>query len=168
VKKILELVKVMVVMATVLMSVSMAPCAAQDLGSVPGSIRTPEQIVSWFNSEFEYRMKMPDRPQSPAETMELRSGDCDDFASLAKMILEGQGIKSDVVIIKYRGLNIMHAICMYKESNGTYSFISNKELQRTGEADMTHAVAKFYPDMEKIMVANADRSYMETVAGERR
>jgi hypothetical protein len=70
------------------------------------------------------------------------------------VILDGQGIKSDVVIIKYRGLNVMHAICMYKESNGTYSFISNKELQRTGETDMTRAVAKFYPDMERIMVAD--------------
>jgi hypothetical protein len=154
VKKISEFVRMMVVIATAFISVSAVPCDAQDSGGVPRSIRTPEQIVSWFASEFEYQLKMPDRPQTPTETLELRTGDCDDFAALAKVILEGQGIKSDVVIIKYRGLNIMHAICIYKENNGTYSFISNKELQRTGETDMTRAVAKFYPDMERIMVAD--------------
>lgn len=150
-----------------LICVSTFSCGAQELGSVPSTVRTPEQIVNWFSSEFEYQMKMPDRPQSPEETLELRSGDCDDFAALAKAILEEQGIKSDIIIIKYRGLNIMHAICMFKESNGTYSFISNKELQRTGESDMKRAVAKFYPDWEKIMVADGNRESMETIAAAR-
>ena len=112
-------------------------------------------------------MKLPDKPQTPQETLKLRTGDCDDFASLAKAILASNGIKSDLVIIKYRELNIMHAICMYKEADGTYSFISNSELKRTGELNFTDAIAKYYPDWKKIMVRNGSRDDMMTVASAR-
>jgi hypothetical protein len=99
-------------------------------------------------------MKMPDRPQAPEETVGLGTGDCDDFAALAVAILVKNGINSDVVIIKYRGLNVLHAVCMYRETDGTYSFISNMELHRTHQRDVAGAITKFYPDWDKIMVAN--------------
>ena len=140
------------------------PCGAQELGGISRTIKTPQDVVRWFSSEFEYQMKIPDKPQTPEETLVLKTGDCDDFASLAAAVLSLNGIKSEVIIIKHRGLNIMHAICVYKDKDGVYGFISNNELQHTGELDLTCAVAKFYPSWEKIMVANEKRDYMETIA----
>jgi len=144
-----------------------ASCMAQELGGVPRSIKTPEQIAEWFSSEFQYRIKIPDRPQSPSETLQLKSGDCDDLATLASLVLSDSGISSNVVIIKFQGLNIRHAICIWKDKDGTYSFLSNKELQRTGQRDIRRAIQKFYPDMEAITFLDAGKEYSGNTAGVR-
>ncbi|MBN1526269.1 MAG: hypothetical protein JW919_01610 [Candidatus Omnitrophica bacterium] len=142
-------------------------CLAQDMGGVPSSVRTPEQIAEWFTSEFQYRIKIPDRPQSASETLRLKSGDCDDLATLASLVLSDLGIDSNVVIIKFQGLNIRHAICIWKDKDGTYSFLSNKELQRTGQRDIRGAIRKFYPDMESIAFLDAGKEYSGNTAGVR-
>ena len=176
-KTLMSVIKTILLVATAFICVSAAPCAAQELKGVPRSIQTPEQIAAWFSSEFRYQInvpnrpltlgfryqiKFPDRPHTLEETLELRTGKCDDFAFLAAAILAENDIKSKVIIIKCRGLDIRHAICMYKDNDGTYGFISNQELKHTGERDLTRAVAKFYPNQESIIVANDRRDYMDT------
>ena len=151
---ILRLTK-LVVMGAALILMLTVPCAAQEMGGVPSSIRTPEEVVGWFRSNFEYRLSMPDRPKTPAETIADKCGDCDDFAKLAAMILARSGIRSDVIIIKYKGLNIMHAVCIYLDKNGTYNFISSRELTRTRERSVQAAIAKYYPDYETITYVNS-------------
>ena len=111
-KKMILLVKNVVLIVAAMAYLLVFPALAQELSGVPSSIHTPEQLVKWFSSEFEYQMKMPDKPQSLNETLTLKTGDCDDFATLAAAVLERSGIRSEVLIIKYKGLNIMHAICM--------------------------------------------------------
>ncbi len=143
------------------------PAFAQEAGGVPGSVRTPEQIARWFSSEFKYQMTLPDSPQSPGETIARRTGDCDDFAVLAAEILARSGIPSDVIIIKYEGLGMMHAICIFKDKDGTYSFISNMEYHRTHMHDVAGAVAKYYPDYENIIYSNGKREFLKTVAAAR-
>lgn len=162
-KKIAALISALVVSACIFVPSS----RAQEFRGAPEAIRTPEQIVTWFSSDFQYQLKIPDRPQSPGETVELKSGDCDDFAVLASAILARSGIRSDVLIIKCRGLNIKHAICIWRDRDGTYDFISNSELNRTSRTDIVSAVAKFYPDWEEITSSNEKREYIETIASAR-
>lgn len=163
-KKLLPSIKINLSVITLLVCVSVSPCVAQELNGIPRSIQKPEEIARWFSSEFEYQLKFPNKPQTPEETLALKSGDCDDFASLATTILAQNGIKSKVIIIKRHGLDIMHAICIYKNEDGVYDFISNTKLEHTGESDLVRAVAKFYPDWKKIMTTNDKRDYMETIA----
>ncbi len=161
-KRLMSVIKTISLIATAFICISAASCAAQELSGVPKSIQTPEQIAKWFSLEFKYQTKNPDNPQTPGETLKLRVGDCDDFAFLAAAILAENGIKSKVIVIKYRGLDIMHAICMYKDNDGTYGFISNQELKHTGERDLTCALAKFYPNAERCIVASERRDYLDT------
>jgi hypothetical protein len=162
VKKLLSSIRTILFIVAMLVCVLAPPCVAQELSSAPRPTQTPEQIAKWFSSEFKYQAKNPDMPQTPEETLKLRTGDCDDFAFLAAAILAENGVKSKVIIIKYRGSDMMHAICIYRDDNGTYDFISNQELKHTGEHDLTRAVAKFYPAQKSIIVADGKRDYMYT------
>jgi len=132
-------------------SLSLA-CFAQDL-SVPSHVNSPQALAKWLTSDFRYVLTLDSRgtkTQAPQETIQLKTGQCGDFAVLASHVLSGLGITNKVIIIKYRGLSIMHAICIWKNEDGTYSFISNQELNCTGKKSLDEAVRKFYPDCERM------------------
>lgn len=114
-------------------------------------IHSPEELVEWLREDFQFVMKIPDHPQSPVETAHLKTGDCDDFAKLASTVLGRMGIPNEVLLLRFEGLkNILHAICIWKNKDGTYSFMSNQKLHHTGKHNIEEAVKKFYPDCEKI------------------
>jgi len=138
-------------------SLSLA-CFAQDL-SVPSHVNSPQALAKWFSSDFRYVMTLTSKDskmQTPQETIKLKTGQCGDFAILASEALSGLGIANKVIIIKYRDLKIMHAICIWKSENGAYSFISNQELCSSGVKTLEGAVKKFYPDCEKIFTQRPD------------
>lgn len=114
------------------------------------SIKTPEELAAWLSNGFEYVMKVPDEPQTPRETMKLKTGDCDDFAKLASWVLTKKGISNHVLIIRFEGLKIAHAICIWKGEDGLYNFISNQEIYHTRKGALEDAVKKYYPDCCKI------------------
>jgi hypothetical protein len=122
--------------------------ASQGLEEAMSGIRSPEDIARFFSQEFTYAMTLPDRAHSPEETMESMSGDCEDFAILASAMLERMGIENQVLIIRFSGMKIAHAVCVWKDKNGYYSFISNQELQRTNQRTAEGAIRKFYPDCQ--------------------
>lgn len=134
------------------------PSYAQTAENIPASIQSPKDIVKWFKNEFMYELKFPDSRQSPEETIRLRKGDCEDFALLGRMILSDLGIKSSVVIIKFRQIGMYHAICLFT-NDGLYSFISNKDLVRTSSQSIAGAVNEKFPDWEKIVFLNEDGGY---------
>jgi hypothetical protein len=136
-------------------------CFAQGL-ETPSTINSPENLAGWLAKNFRYELKLTDAWQTPQETVSLKKGDCDDFALLAQAVLKKLGIKSDVVIIKFRGLNVLHAICIWKDKTGLYSFISNCKLTRTGKADIQQAIAKFYPDVKSIIYTDQNMRFTKT------
>lgn len=93
---------------------------------------------------------MPDRWQTPAETINLRRGDCEDFAVLSQELLDGVGIRCEIAIIKFQGLDISHAICIWQDGDN-YKFMSNQELVETRESSLERAVGKMYPDWERVV-----------------
>ena len=129
---------------------------------ISACVKTPEALEGWLAKNFRYELKMTDDWQTPQETVRLGKGDCDDFALLAQAVLGDLGIKSDVVILKFRGLNMLHAICIWKDRFGYYSFISNQELCRTGKTDIQEAIAKFYPDAENIIFTDQNMRFVKT------
>ena len=148
------------IIAFLLLGISFAQ--SSPVAAVIPSVRTPEALACWLSNNFRYELKLTDAWQTPEETIKLKKGDCDDFALLAQAVLKGLGIKSDVVIIKFRGLNVLHAICIWKEETGSYSFISNCELTRTGKADIQQAIAKFYPDVESIIYTDQNMRFTKS------
>lgn len=121
------------------------------LNGVPDKVRTPSDLVGWYSKEFEYRMEMIDEHQTPEETIIKREGDCEDFAFLSRSVLVGLGIEdASVVRLKFKGLNICHAVCVFKDENGIYYMITNRELIRTDLKDMSAAIQSQYPDIENI------------------
>lgn len=145
------------IIAFLLLGISFAQTSP--VAAAISSIRTPEALACWLSNNFRYELKLTDAWQTPEETMKLKKGDCDDFALLAQAALKGLGIKSDVVIIKFRGLNVLHAVCIWKDKAGLYNFISNCELVRTGKADISQAIAKFYPDVERIIYTDSNMRF---------
>jgi hypothetical protein len=114
------------------------------------NVRTPEDVVRWLARDFDYTMMLGGGVRSADEMLAARTGDCDDFAILASDMLERLGVENQVLILRFHGLSMAHAICIWKDKNGLYSFISNKELCRTGKDTVEAAVRKFYPDCETI------------------
>lgn len=133
--------------------------ASQGMEDVMQSISSPEDIAQFFFQEFTYAMTLPDRAHTPEETIKAMSGDCEDFAILASAMLTRMGVENQVLIIRFSGMKVAHAICIWKDKSGYYNFISNRELQRTGQRTAEGAVMKFYPDCQGLASINP-RTYI--------
>jgi hypothetical protein len=118
-------------------------------GDIP-PIKTTAHLSEWLSSEFRSQWRIFDEGQTPSEMIESKEGDCEDFAVLASAVLDNLGIQNDILVIKFEGLRVKHAICAWKETDGSYSFISNRDLFRTGKPTLREAVEWFYSDWERI------------------
>ncbi|MBM3250347.1 MAG: transglutaminase domain-containing protein [Candidatus Omnitrophica bacterium] len=132
------------------------------LERVTSFVHTPTQLAGWLSRDFEYIFQLGDGWQPAEETINKGTGDCEDFAVLAQEVLKRLGIRSDIVIVKLKGLNIAHAICLWQEEDGSYSFISNQEICRTQKKSPQEAVAKFYPDWERLVYMDKNQRYLKT------
>lgn len=130
-------------------------CLGQDVPRIPSSIKSPQDVQSWL-SNFKYQMKFPDAPQSVEETLGSKAGDCDDLAKVVSAALTGLGISSDVLVIKTKGLNMRHAICIWKDENGNYSFFSNKQLVPTGEKSVESVLKRYFRNYQSFSVLSPE------------
>ena len=130
---------------------------------VPSSLQSPKDISDWLSREFSYRFELPDRWQDPEETLSSKAGDCEDFAILSSELLGRIGISNDIVIVKFRDLNISHAICIWKNPSGSYDFISDRRLHRSGQERIEDAVERYYPDWEKIIFVDQNKRLKKTL-----
>tara|TARA_B100000315_G_C14566337_1_gene583138 strand:- start:1382 stop:1864 length:483 start_codon:yes stop_codon:yes gene_type:complete len=138
-------------------------CFSQDLDENIPAINTPQDLVSWLSKEFNYQWEIVDDWKTPQETINSKKGDCEDFAILASVALSGMGISNDILVIKFKDLNLTHCICVWKDKDGTYKFISNRSLQNTGKYEIKAAIEKFYPDWEKITFTDQDKKYAKVI-----
>ena len=156
--------KVFFVLLVIIAAAAPLACASQGLEEAMQGIRSPEDIARFFFQEFTYAMTLPDRAHTPEETIEAMSGDCEDFAILASAMLTRMGIENQVFVIKFSDLKIAHAVCIWKDKNGYYNFISNQELQRTSQRTAEGAIRKFYPDCQAL-VSIDPRTYARDSSG---
>lgn len=136
---------------------------AVSLAQVPANIQSPAQIAQWFAGEFHYETEIPDRWNSPEETMLAKKGDCEDFAILAYAQLSRLNIPSDIIIINFKGLpNQAHAVCVFK-SNGSYGIISNQEYIQIEAGTIEAAISRQYPDWESIAFTTEKQETIKVV-----
>lgn len=128
---------------------SVSLCFGQEMAGIPSSVKSPEDVEKWL-SGFKSQMQLPDAPQTVEGILDSRAGDCDDFAKLASKALEGLGIPSTILVIKFKDTDIRHAICLWKDENGSYDFFSSKDLVHTGEKDVDAVLRRYYPTFESV------------------
>jgi len=129
-----------------------APCYSESVNSLSVYISTPEELAVWISRNLTYEFTFGGkRPQTLQEFLDSKSGNCEDFANLASELLTRNGINNEVIVLRFNGIQIHHAICIWKDKNGTYSFISNEKLYKTDETSLENTVAKFFPSCAKIL-----------------
>ncbi|NQT32416.1 MAG: hypothetical protein HQ594_01945 [Candidatus Omnitrophica bacterium] len=129
----------------------------------PHNINDMDTLMRWLNADFEYALKIPDNPQNVEEMMDKKTGDCDDFARVVSHFLSEWGTSSDVIIVKFKDLGIAHALCIWKDANGTYNFSSNRKVVHTGRSEVTEAIEYYYPDWDQIVYVNEDLKEMKKI-----
>jgi len=125
--------------------------------------RTPQELAKWLSQEFKYQWEVIDTWNTPQQTIQSKEGDCEDFAILASAALWKMGIANDILVIKFKDLNVSHCICIWEDENGMYNFISNRQLYNTGTTHIKAAIEKFYPDWEKITFTDYQRKNAQVV-----
>lgn len=150
--------KALILIITLLAQLLSPVCFAADIleNDIPSYVKTPDDIAKWFSHDFKYQFIMPHTPQTLEAILKSRGGDCNDFAALASAVLARMGISGSVAVIVLKDLYSSHSVCIWMEKDGTYSFISNREIYHTGEKTPEDAIKKVYPASKKI-VLNFDR-----------
>lgn len=159
-----ELFKTALTVSIITVLFSFQPLAfGEELANVPSSIKTVEDLAKWISTEFSYCMEFPDKWSSVQDTINSKQGDCEDLAILASYFLKRIGIPNDLVLLKFRDLDVGHAICVWKGADGTYSFFTSLALKHTREPDLRKAISRYYPDWESIVFANVDQKTIRTI-----
>ncbi len=144
------------VIAMVMLNVTADDIHSQGIGSAPYAVTTPNELAEWMEKDFRYCLTFPDRWQTPEETMEAGSGDCEDFATLASYVLDHIGVSNEILIVKFKGTDAGHVICIWRETDGSFSYISNRKLYRTGETDIKKAIERYYPEWESAILTDGE------------
>lgn len=139
-------------------------CLAGNFGLEISRIKTPQALASWLAKNFSYAIESRDVWQSPQETLETKSGDCEDFAILAQDVLNKIGISSQIMVVRFKDSNLAHAICIWKNESGYYEFISNKELIRTTSPSIQGAISYYYPDWGQLALADSRKGHEKLIA----
>lgn len=138
------------------------PASPYNTIDIPGHIKSPEELARWLHNEFTYEFQFPNHKQTLDETLSRRAGDCEDFALLSQAVLNRIGVKNDIIIVKFRQLSIMHAVCMFKQG-AKYSLISNREIVRTHGRSINEGITEVFPDWEKLIYLASDGSWGRTI-----
>ena len=104
---------------------------------------TPEKFAGYFsNFQFIYRVDV----QEPARFLASRSGDCDDYAVLAAMVLKQKGYTPRLIAVRMPGL--VHVVCYIEETQSylDYNYRSSNQAMKCapGIEMIASEVAKSY------------------------
>lgn len=82
---------------------------------------TPAKFASFF-SEFDYKFRAD--VQKPAAFLASETGDCDDYATLAALVLKEKGYTPRLITVRMPG--VVHVVC-YVEETGSYLDYNNRK-----------------------------------------
>lgn len=92
---------------------------------------TPKKFATYFK-DFEY--KFYSDIQSPKEFLATKSGDCDDYATLADTVLRKHGFTTRLISVRMPGL-LTHVVCYVAEEKVYLDFNNRVYLSRTEKSD---------------------------------
>jgi soluble cytochrome b562 len=92
---------------------------------------TPRKFAAYFK-DFEY--KFHSELQNPDIFLSTKSGDCDDYATLADAVLRKHGFKTRLISIRMPGL-LTHVVCYVDDDKLYLDFNNRVYLSRTEKSD---------------------------------
>lgn len=99
-------------------------------------LRTVEKLNSrkfaGYFKDFDYSFH--EEIQQPEVFLETRSGDCDDYAILADMVLRERGFTTRLITVRMPGL-VPHVVCYVMEDKVYLDYNNRIYLTRTEKAD---------------------------------
>lgn len=119
------------------------------LNSLASELSSPKEIAKFMKKNFKF---IPDQKlfgkvdhwQTPEEFLNLKKGDCEDYALFSKRLLELKGIEAYVVSIYGRG-GYAHTITVYKQ-NGHYNVINEDRHYKYQKKTIEEALSKVRGD----------------------
>jgi len=104
------------------------------------SINSLKDYALWLSENIKYSSDgIVDSWAVAEETISKRQGDCEDFAFLNKAALEVLGYKPQIIIMKNKGSEGKHAICIFKNA-GRYFYFNNAILKKTSTTSVKQFV----------------------------
>lgn len=137
------------------------------LDQVAVSHPTPEAVASFLRERFSFRRDEDlfgeiDRWQSPEEFLQRRAGDCEDYALLAKELLQRNGIEAYVFSL-FGEEGYAHTVSVFVDENGRYNVINEGKLRRYRATSLEMVAAQINPAWTYGMIAEQDGTRGRTV-----
>lgn len=121
---------------------------------IRGQFDSPEAISKWLRKNIHYESDRTgdDYWQAPYETLEKKSGDCEDYSFLVQALLSEIGIQSQVVMVSYKkGIEKKgHAMCFFDRGSG-YEYFSGSVLSKHSASSIEQIMNQEYPGLIAIM-----------------
>ena len=107
--------------------------------------KTPRDVSYWITGTIKYKADetLADEDRPALETVRLGYGDCEDFAILAKYMLDKHGYTTYVMAM-YPPYGTGHSICLI--DNGTYyNYLTNGIFVINPKPTLEAVIMGFYP-----------------------
>lgn len=121
---------------------------------IRGQFDSPEAISKWLRKNIHYEADRTgdDYWQAPYETLEKKSGDCEDYAFLAQALLSEISIQSQVVMVSYKkGIEKKgHAMCFFDRGAG-YEYFSGSTLNKNRASAIEEIVKQKYSSWIEVL-----------------
>ena len=124
----------------------------------PYYVQCPTTLGNWLKDNFTYQAeeKGKDYWKSPQETVKDKGGDCEDFGLLVQKILKDFGYKT-YLIVMYNDTKTGHAICVFQEYDGTYSFFDNQYYYNVEKETMQDIFDIYYKKFDRFYVCTPNK-----------
>jgi hypothetical protein len=117
---------------------------------------TPERFAEFFS---DFKFKFHDDVQDPQVFLNSKSGDCDDYATVAADVLESRGFTPRLIAIRMKGET--HVICYIEETKSYLDYNCRKDLNKTVPCggDITEIARSVADSFGKDWVATYEFTY---------
>lgn len=122
---------------------------------------TPKKFAAYFK-DFEYKFYSDIQP--PKEFLATKSGDCDDYATLADTVLRKHGFTTRLISVRMPGL-LTHVVCYVTEEKVYLDFNNRVYLSRTEKAgpDLREIAQKVARSFEANWTSVSEFTYRDGV-----
>jgi len=130
------------------------------LDQLAAAYQTPSAIAAFLREGFRFQRDEDlfgeiDRWQSPEEFLQRRAGDCEDYALLAKELLQRNGIESYVFSL-FGEEGYAHTVSVFVDEEGRYNVINQDKLRRYRTPSLEQVAAQINPAWTYAMIAEQD------------
>jgi len=128
----------------------------------PSIVDSPKDLSNWYEKSFTYQREAlnedgsrQDIWKTPKETVDDRGGDCEDFAILSKKILKELGYEAWMLAM-YDETNVGHAVCLFREIDGTYSIMDVRHYVPFKRKDFNTIFKTNYKEYDHFSICTED------------